>query len=75
MKFNFETQRALFPILAHKAQLSSCSQSALCTPVADAIAAYMASWQEKGMHWVGWGMALDAAKAEFARLIGRRQLS
>ncbi len=70
MRFQFETQRALFPILAHKAQLSSCSQSALATPVADAIARYMASWQEQGMHWVGWGVALDQAKAEFARLIG-----
>ncbi len=70
MKFNFETQRALFPILAHKAQLSSCSQSALSTPVADAIAGYMASWREQGMNWVGWGVALDRAKAEFARLIG-----
>ena len=70
MTFPFEAQRALFPILAHKAQLSSCSQSALATPVADAIARYMASWQEQGMHWVGWGVALDQAKAEFARLIG-----
>ena len=70
MPFPFEAQRALFPILAHKAQLSSCSQSALATPVADAITRYMASWQEQGMYWVGWGVALDQAKAEFARLIG-----
>ncbi len=67
--FPFVEQRALFPILQHKAQLSSCSQSALSQPVADAIREYMASWQELGMHWGGWAAALDEAKAEFARLI------
>ena len=69
MKFPFESQRALFPILAHKAQLSSCSQSALSRPVADAISEYMASWQDLGMNWGGWAVALDEAKADFARLI------
>jgi selenocysteine lyase/cysteine desulfurase len=70
MDFPFAAERALFPILRHKVQLSSCSQSALSTPVAEAIAQYMQSWQEQGMNWVGWGQALDRAKAEFARLIG-----
>jgi len=67
--FPFEAQRALFPILASKAQLSSCSQSALSTPVTDAIARYMQSWSEKGMDWMGWQVVLDQAKAEFGRLI------
>ncbi len=70
MNFPFAAERSLFPILTHKAQLSSCSQSALSTPVSDAIQGYMASWLEKGMDWVGWGVALDQAKAEFANLIG-----
>jgi len=67
--FPFEAQRAQFPILARKAQLSSCSQSALSIPVTDAIARYMASWSEKGMDWGGWAVVLDQAKAEFGRLI------
>jgi selenocysteine lyase/cysteine desulfurase len=67
--FPFEAQRALFPILARKVQLSSCSQSALSTPVTEAIARYMASWSEKGMDWGGWATVLDQAKAEFGRLI------
>jgi selenocysteine lyase/cysteine desulfurase len=67
--FLFAAQRALFPILRTKAQLSSCSQSALSQPVAEAVNEYMASWQESGMHWGGWATALDDAKAEFARLI------
>ena len=70
MKFPFAAERALFPLLERKAQLSSCSQSALSTPVSDAIAAYMKSWLEKGMDWGGWAVALDAAKAQFAQLIG-----
>ena len=67
--FPFEAQRALFPILQKKAQLSSCSQSALSTPVTEALARYMTSWSEQGMDWGGWGVVLDQAKAEFARLI------
>lgn len=67
--FPFEAQRALFPILARKTQLSSCSQSALSVQVSEAIARYMASWSEKGMDWVGWQVVLDQAKAEFGRLI------
>ena len=70
MNFPFAKERALFPLLARRAQLSSCSQSALCTPVLEAIHQYLASWQELGMNWVGWGVALDQAKAEFAKLVG-----
>ena len=70
MQFSFDAQRALFPILARQAQLSSCSQSALSTPVSEAITRYMASWRDLGMHWGGWAVVLDQAKAEFARLIG-----
>lgn len=67
--FPFEAQRAQFPILARKAQLASCSQSALSIPVSDAIARYMESWSEQGMDWAGWGVVLEQAKAEFGRLI------
>ncbi len=70
MTFSFAAERALFPILTHKAQLSSCSQSAMSVPVSEAIQHYMASWRNSGMDWVGWGVVLDQAKAEFARLIG-----
>lgn len=72
MPFTFAAERALFPILTRSTQLSSCSQSALSQPVIDAIAQYMASWQDKGMHWGGWAVVLDQAKAEFAQLIGAK---
>ena len=70
MTFPFAAQRALFPILRTRAQLSSCSQSALSQPVIDGLGEYMASWQDMGMNWGGWAQVLDQAKAEFARLIG-----
>lgn len=69
MTFDFESQRALFPILTKKAQLSSCSQSALSTPVMQAMSDYTTSWLENGMDWMGWMDAVHAAKAEFAQLI------
>jgi selenocysteine lyase/cysteine desulfurase len=69
MKFRFERERALFPILKHKAQLSSCSQSAMSEPVATAIKEYTTCWLENGMDWVAWGTAVEEAKAEFAQLI------
>ena len=65
----FGSERALFPILHKAAQLSSCSQSAMATPVAQAIADYTQSWLEKGMDWGGWMAAVNEAKAEFAHLI------
>ena len=70
MNFPFAAERALFPILTSRAQLSSCSQSALSKPVSDAIQRYMGSWLEAGMDWGGWAVALEDAKAEFAKLIG-----
>lgn len=69
MQHPFEASRALFPILAHKVQLSSCSQSALATPVAEAVQAYLDSWRDQGMDWPGWMQAVDEARAGFARLI------
>lgn len=69
MHHPFEHTRELFPLLASKAQLSSCSQSALSLPVTQAIQDYLASWQDKGMDWIGWMEAVNEAKAAFARLI------
>ncbi|APW39670.1 aminotransferase [Rhodoferax koreense] len=69
MQHPFSETRTLFPILTRKAQLSSCSQSALALPVRAAIQDYLASWQEDGMDWMGWMEAVNDAKSEFAKLI------
>lgn len=68
--FPFAQERELFPILRHKVQLSSCSQSALSLPVAQAMAAYQEGWLQRGMDWGGWMAGVAQAKSEFARLIG-----
>lgn len=70
MHHPFAAFRSQFPILDQQAQLSSCSQSALSVPVIEAVHAYLESWQTQGMDWAGWMLAVDEAKAEFARLIG-----
>lgn len=69
MEFPFTAERGLFPILAHKAQLSSCSQSALADPVAQAMREYADSWRADGMDWNRWLTVVRQAKAEFASLI------
>ncbi len=66
----FAHTRADFPLLATKAQLSSCSQSALGTPVAAAIEEYLRLWRDYGMAWGPWMDAVEGAKQEFASLIG-----
>jgi selenocysteine lyase/cysteine desulfurase len=68
----FAHTRAAFPILASKAQLSSCSQSAMSSPVAAALQEYVGLWRDEGMAWGPWMGAVEAAKGEFARLIGAR---
>lgn len=66
---SLNTYRSLFPSLANRVQLSSCSQSALALPVQQGLEAYTQSLLEQGMDWGGWMDVLQDAKAEFARLI------
>jgi len=69
MKHPFSSYRKLFPILERTAQLSSCSQSALSLPVKQAIEDYLAVWTQRGADWGYWMAQVDAARAEFARMI------
>ncbi len=69
MKHPFSSYRKLFPILAHTAQLSSCSQSALSLPVRQAIDDYLDVWVRRGADWGYWMEQVALARAEFARMI------
>ena len=69
MNHPFSSYRKLFPILEHKVQLSSCSQSALSQPVRRAIDDYLEVWQTRGADWAYWMEQVDLARAEFARMI------
>src|SRR5690606_31070668 len=72
MNHPFTSYRRLFPILQRAAQLSSCSQSALSRPVRDAALDYLESWETRGADWGYWMQRVDAARAEFAKLINAR---
>ncbi|MFJ9993553.1 aminotransferase class V-fold PLP-dependent enzyme [Pseudomonas putida] len=61
--------RHLFPSLSNNIQLSSCSQSAIATPVREAVGEYFDSLHARGMDWELWMTRVAAAKAEFARMI------
>lgn len=69
MQHPYQAHRQLFPSLSSKVQLSSCSQSALATPVNAAVGEYLASLTQRGMDWGLWMDKVGAAKAEFARMI------
>ncbi len=69
MNHPFASYRKLFPILTETAQLSSCSQSALCTPVRQAIDDYLEVWARRGADWGSWMEQVALARAEFARMI------
>lgn len=62
--------RDRFPIFETKAYLNSCSQGALSDDVADAYRRYLADWDEKGSPWELWVEHAEAARVEFAGLIG-----
>ena len=64
-----EQFRKQFPILQHKIQLSSCSQSAMHVSVKDSIQNYMHSWEHDGMDWMQWMNACEGARALFAKQI------
>lgn len=65
----FHDKRNLFPTITKTIHLSSCSQSAISSPVKQAIESYLTSWTENGMDWEGWMDKVYEAKVAFARLI------
>ncbi|MEH7454081.1 aminotransferase class V-fold PLP-dependent enzyme [Gottfriedia acidiceleris] len=65
----FLEKRSLFPTLSEIIHLSSCSQSAISSPVKESIQSYLTSWTEKGMDWEGWMDKVYEAKVAFATLI------
>ena len=65
-----ERFRSRFPILQHKIHLASCSQAPLSIDVCQALERYQRSLIEEGMDWETWMGEVQAARAEFAGLIG-----
>jgi selenocysteine lyase/cysteine desulfurase len=67
---SLERFRPRFPILEHKIHLANCSQAPLSVDVREALERYQQSLIEQGMDWEVWMGEVQAARAEFAHLIG-----
>lgn len=62
--------RVRFPVLQKKIYLNSCSQGALSDAVENGFREYLASWHTHGSPWDLWVERYEAARAQFASLIG-----
>lgn len=68
--YDLEAVRAQIPLLRTHVPLNNCSQAPQCRATREAADAYLTSWAEAGMDWVAWIAETEAARAEFAALIG-----
>jgi selenocysteine lyase/cysteine desulfurase len=62
--------RGRFPIFKRKVYVNSCSQGALSDSVRAAYQRYLDDWDERGAPWEYWVELMEAAREEFAGLIG-----
>ena len=65
-----DLRRKDFPFLDKMIHMASCSQGALSKQVRNALNSYMDSWENSGMDWDSWLVAVNNAKCQFAALIG-----
>ena len=59
-----------FPFLEKMIHMASCSQGAISGAVRTAVNSYLDSWENEGMDWDSWLVAVNNAKSRFAALIG-----
>ena len=59
-----------FPFLEKMIHMANCSQGALSKHTRAAVNSYLDSWENDGMDWDSWLVAVNNAKAQFAALIG-----
>jgi selenocysteine lyase/cysteine desulfurase len=62
--------RDRFPIFQRKVYVNSCSQGALSDSVRNAYMSYLSDWDQRGAPWEYWVGLMEAARAEFAGLVG-----
>lgn len=68
--FDLEAVRREIPILETHIPLNNCSQAPQSLRTRSAAEAYLGSWSRSGMDWDAWIGETEAARAEFAALIG-----
>jgi len=67
--YDLEAWRAQVPLLEAVIPMNHCSQAPLTLRTRAAAEAFLDSWDRDGMDWDGWIEGVEAARAEFARLI------
>jgi selenocysteine lyase/cysteine desulfurase len=68
--YDLDAVRAEIPILRTHVPVNNCSHAPRSRVTAAAAQAYLESWNERGMDWDEWIAEVEAARAEFAALIG-----
>jgi selenocysteine lyase/cysteine desulfurase len=71
--YDLNEVRRRIPILRTHIALNSCSQAPLSEPARAAADAYVRSWNEMGMDWDAWLGEVEAARSEFAALLGAEE--
>ncbi|NUK30498.1 aminotransferase class V-fold PLP-dependent enzyme [Parageobacillus sp. VR-IP] len=70
MDHPYASYRSLFPVLASKIHLASCSQGAISKTVSEAMEEYLNSLLTTGVNWSQSIQEVEKAKKGFAKLIG-----
>ncbi len=68
--YDLDALRSEIPLLERFVPMNNCSQAPQTTATRRAAEAYLDSWDRDGMDWERWLVEVEAARAEFARLIG-----
>jgi selenocysteine lyase/cysteine desulfurase len=67
--YDLSALRKSIPILGTMIPMNNCSQAPQTEATRAAAERYLESWNTRGMDWDAWMAEVEAAKAEFARLI------
>lgn len=67
---DWDRLRGLFPVLARKTYLNSCSYGALATPVREAFQQYLESRDRYGSDWDWWVAKNDSIRQAMAEFLG-----
>lgn len=68
--YDLDAVRRRIPLLATHVPMNACSQAPQSEDTRAAAEAYLESWARDGMDWERWIGEVEAARAEFAALIG-----
>jgi selenocysteine lyase/cysteine desulfurase len=68
--YDLEGVRRRIPILQTRIPMNACSHAPQCDATRAAADAYLDSWGADGMDWDRWMAEVEAARAEFAALVG-----